>query len=176
MRNAAKGRFGDIQSASPFVCLKRPPLKSEESVAILLRIMRASLHNNAVDPIIIVGPRGAHNRGRGAFRMPGTVQTRERARRRLAWPLVFLMALLVTAGAWAIWASRGVSPEEGAEVRVRVVLPDGASASKIAAILKEDGLIRSSVMFDAMARFSGKDSSLKAGNMSSYRAKALPAF
>jgi UPF0755 protein len=95
--------------------------------------------------------------------MPGTVQTRERARRRLAWPLVFLMALLVTAGAWAIWASRGVSPEEGAEVRVRVVLPDGASASKIAAILREKGLIRSSVMFDAMARFSGKDSSLKAG-------------
>lgn len=95
--------------------------------------------------------------------MPRTARTREKTRAWPMWPLALLLVLLVSTGSWITWALRGVPAEDGAEARVRVVLPEGASASQIATILQEKGLIRSSIIFHGLARVSGEDSSLKAG-------------
>jgi UPF0755 protein len=121
------------------------------------------LRNGAANPIISVGSETLTEHGTGGYRMPRTAQTRERRRAWPVWPLALLVALLVISGSWILWALGGVTPEDGEEIRVRVVLPEGASASQIAASLQEKGLIRSSTVFHGLARLSGKDSSLKAG-------------
>lgn len=95
--------------------------------------------------------------------MPKAAQTREKTRAWPVWPLAVFLVLLLSTGSWIMWALRGVPPEGGEEARTKVVLPEGASASQIATILQEKGLIHSSIIFHGLVRLSGKDSSLKAG-------------
>lgn len=115
------------------------------------------MRNGAANPIISVGSETLTEHGTGGYRMPRTAQTRERRRAWPVWPLALLVALLVISGSWILWALGGVPPEDGEEIRVRVVLPEGASASQIATILQEKGLIHSSIIFHGLVRLSGKD-------------------
>jgi UPF0755 protein len=63
------------------------------------------------------------------------------------------------AGGWWAWAT-GAS---GSKDKIVVVIPQGASGSQVANILKEDGVIRNALAFKVMARFRGFAHGFEAG-------------
>lgn len=84
----------------------------------------------------------------------------KRRARSIALALLLATTLGVTATAgWAYWALGGTS--EGATVRV--IIPEGANASQIAAELKEAGVVRSGFMFRLVSRMRGLAAGLKPG-------------
>lgn len=80
--------------------------------------------------------------------------------RRVALAVILLILLAVgAAAAWASWASGGGAAGEP----VRVIIPEGANANEIAAILADHDVVRSSFLFRIVVRFRGVGGELKPG-------------
>lgn len=86
-------------------------------------------------------------------------------RRRLRGLLVLLLVLALLGGAlaggaaWYAWAIGASGPRRP----VTVVVPEGATGDEVAQLLKERGVIRSTLAFRLLARFRGFSRGLQAG-------------
>ena len=85
---------------------------------------------------------------------------KRRRRRRILAVLLLLFILLVGTGAGYVWWAMGGSAN-GAPVRV--IIPEGASGSEIAAILQRAKVVRSGFIFRLVARLRGVSTDLKPG-------------
>lgn len=86
-----------------------------------------------------------------------------RARGRALRSLLTLLLVFVVLGASASGLYLYAVGGTGASQAVEVVVPKGATASAVGAILEEAGVIRSSLAFRLMASFRGTGSEIKAG-------------
>lgn len=85
--------------------------------------------------------------------------------------IVILLSLLVVT-VWTLVI--GSMPVSGDKSPVRVLISNGASANRIAAILDERGLIRSPLVFVLTCRLSGTSEALKPGVYEISRAMSVP--
>jgi UPF0755 protein len=89
---------------------------------------------------------------------------RPRRRRRvglivLLCVLILLLGLVVAGGVYYQWATGASGPKTA----VTIDIPSGATGSDVAAILKKDGVIRSTLAFRVLSRFRGFRSGFQAG-------------
>jgi len=77
--------------------------------------------------------------------------------------LVVLLGIITTAAAWSWWHYAQKPISETAKESVFVVEP-GMTAEDVAAELEQQGIIRSALAFNILARLEKVDASLKAGN------------
>ncbi|HEY3950738.1 endolytic transglycosylase MltG [Phenylobacterium sp.] len=73
------------------------------------------------------------------------------------------VAVAVLAACWALWSYAGPGPLAKAGQATDVILPKGAHGPQIAAALERAGVIRSRLVFQLAAKFSGAGRRLKAG-------------
>lgn len=78
--------------------------------------------------------------------------------------LAALAVLMVLLSGWLFWMLRSpASPQAGQGEGVTVVIPQGTSLSGIAHMLERDGVIRSALAFQLVARLDGRGSRIQAG-------------
>ncbi|TML80282.1 MAG: endolytic transglycosylase MltG [Actinobacteria bacterium] len=85
---------------------------------------------------------------------------KRRRRRRILAVLLLLFILLVGTGAGYVWWAMGGTANG---TPVRVIIPEGASGSEIAAILQRAKVVRSGFIFRLVARLRGISTDLKPG-------------
>ena len=74
-----------------------------------------------------------------------------------------VVAVAVLAAGWALWSYAGPGPSAKDGQATDVVLPKGAHVAQIGAVLEKAGVIRSRLIFEIAAKFSGASRRLKAG-------------
>ncbi|MGH2829592.1 MAG: endolytic transglycosylase MltG [Actinomycetota bacterium] len=77
--------------------------------------------------------------------------------------LMFFGVLVLLAGAGALWVRSVAAGEGGPSRPVTVLVPQGASAGRIAELLEQSGVIRQAWLFKVLARLDGRAAVLKPG-------------
>jgi UPF0755 protein len=88
---------------------------------------------------------------------------RHRSRGRAGRGLLIFLLVLILAGTGGAVAYRYATGASGPSRPVAVDIPDGATAEEVGGILKEAGVVRSSLAFRLVAQVQGVGSSLQAG-------------
>jgi UPF0755 protein len=73
--------------------------------------------------------------------------------------ILLLVGSVIAAGGWWTWATGASGPNE----KIVVVIPPGSTGSEVADILKNAGVIRSTLAFKVMSRFRGFSAGFEAG-------------
>jgi UPF0755 protein len=91
--------------------------------------------------------------------------------KRLFILLIFVVTVAMTLDLWSVATERPVNPAD--TERVMVTIPTGSSASDVAILLSDAGVIRSSLAFQVRVRVAGLASSIRAGTFVLYRSLDL---
>ncbi|SDF94918.1 UPF0755 protein [Fontibacillus panacisegetis] len=81
----------------------------------------------------------------------------------IKWLLVFVLIVIITAGAGAAYVYNGIQPVKASEEPVKITIEPGTGTTQIAAILKDEGLIKNNFMFVSYLKWKSEGSKFQAG-------------
>ena len=158
-RPAARARRGGGRGPAPGPAHRQPPARPDPGRpgGPLLR----GADRDAARRALLSPQPGAGGPGHRSLTVPGGGGGRGRGRRR--WWIALVALVLVVAAAGFV-AFKLFQPGHGDGTgRVRVVVPQGSTASQVGDLLAERGVVDSSFFFGLRARLAGKRGDLRAG-------------